>query len=354
MSSIKLSSLGLHQTEDHRSHHVVSLCLPLPCFPLLITSKQWFNQTSSLLIGSTACRETELNLPSHLCKWRRAGKLHSEQRWGGDTFDSSRTAVVPSSSWWSLHQTALRQDRVYPDEDLNHSGHLCPEEDLLSSYHIKMYKCGCHGNAHLSPVCQAGKGRAGLSQTSPVDAHTANQNACTDDWRVCWLTKEDAVMCYCVLFCCCVCYYPSVVPHTGSDLVLDEALQSIHFGPFLWVCNHTVQRCLRIQPDWTNFPHLMDDEQEPITCQQHRLMRQSVTLSTHIDRKSVRAVCWGFGCQEDFGGWTFGEPKPGNRVMSSGIIWSQNITPLLLFDKAYSQDGFRLAASYAAKGRDFP
>lgn len=165
MCSIKLSSFGLHQTEDHRSHHVVSFCLPLPCFPLLITSKQWFSQTSSQLIGSTVCREAELNLPSHLCKWGRAGKLHCEKQWGDDTIDSSRTAVVPSSSWWSLRQTALRQDRVYlyPDEDLNHSGHLHPDEDFLSSYHIKLYECGCHGNAHLSPVCRVGRGWAGLS-----------------------------------------------------------------------------------------------------------------------------------------------------------------------------------------------
>lgn len=151
-------------------------------------------------------------------------------------------------------------------------------------------------------------------------------------------------MCYSVS----VCYYPSVVPHTGSDLVLDEALQSVHFRLLLWVCNHTVQRRWRVQPDWTDFPHLMDDEQEPITCQQHRLMQQSVKLRTHIDRKSIRAVCWGFGYQEDFRARTFGEPKPGNTEWCHQVLFDQETSPLIprfLFDKAYSHDCFRLATS---------
>lgn len=141
-----------------------------------------------------------------------------------------------------------------------------------------------------------------------------------------------------------------MVSHTGSDLVLDEALQSIQFGFFLWISNHTVQGSRRVQPDWTHFPHLMDDEQEPIRNQQHRLIQRSVKWSTHIDRKSVCDVCWRFGHQEDFRTRTFGEPKPGNTETLSDVgRWSLTPNPnpnpdrhsggspikLLIFDKLW-------------------
>lgn len=96
-----------------------------------------------------------------------------------------------------------------------------------------------------------------------------------------------------------------------------------------------------------------DNEQEPITYQQHRLIRQSVKLSTHIDRKSVCAVCWGFGYQEDLGARTFGEPKPGNTEWCHQVLFDPGtspLTPQFLFDKSYCQDCFCLATS-SAMGR---
>lgn len=162
MSSIKFSSFGLHQTEDHWSHRVVPLCLPLPCFPLLITSKQGFSETTSQLIGSTVCREAEFNLPSRLCKWGRAGKPHSEKWWGDDTFDSSRTAAVPSSSWWSHPQIDLRQNNVFlpPDENLfSHTAHLHPDEDLPNLYCIKLCVVMATLTCHLF-VRQGGDGQS--------------------------------------------------------------------------------------------------------------------------------------------------------------------------------------------------
>lgn len=79
----------------------------------------------------------------------------------------------------------------------------------------------------------------------------------------------------CVLLCITACFivYTADVSHTGRDLVLNEALQSIQFGFSFGISNHTVQRSQRVKPDRTHFSHLKDEEQEPIGDQQHSLIQ---------------------------------------------------------------------------------
>lgn len=61
---------------------------------------------------------------------------------------------------------------------------------------------------------------------------------------------------YCV-YCCVYCTLTVSNPHIGSNLVLDEALQSVQFGLLPWVVDHTVQRSQRVQPDRTHISHLI-------------------------------------------------------------------------------------------------
>lgn len=46
MSGVELAGLRLHQTEDHWSHQLVSLRLPLSCLPLLKEQDKGLEKTT--------------------------------------------------------------------------------------------------------------------------------------------------------------------------------------------------------------------------------------------------------------------------------------------------------------------
>lgn len=109
---------------------------------------------------------TGFNLPSHLCRWGRAEKRHSEKQRGDDTFDSSRTEAAPSSIWWNPPQTDLIG---------RHRGHLHHHLHLLFQQHILQvwlsWRC--------SPVtCLSGSEGMGRAEPNFSSRRSYSQSKC--------------------------------------------------------------------------------------------------------------------------------------------------------------------------------